>query len=430
VCYTEGEETPLRSYNAACAAASRQEKTMPGVAIFRADKLQRGGAVAMAKHALREGKPVANAIPGAPPPEVLEGARTARELVARLDALIGAAKAAGQVYRANNIAAVDMLFTTTHGALKSKDDQDAFFQSCLAWVRSAWPTAEILLAAVHRDETTPHAQFLMAPLDARGHFNAKQLMGGPAAFGRHQDAFWEAAGRPHGLARGEKGSKARHVPVRTFYAHAAGVLPDQGIELEAVPPAPEKGLKNLMNGEYQAEKAKREEIIQRNSAKAKILINQSRQLRSLHPEILSRQSEKYREAVRLEKLNSENLKKIDEQKSEVKQLIAESKTHLKQIEAAIEHTQTQAYIKEYDQFSKKAGGFYVARLAQQLGIELVPGKGLIDQARRGLGITGTGASLVALQRLDEAAEAAGIVPIGRQLGDQEQTDGDDWRPMN
>jgi hypothetical protein len=150
----------------------------------------------------------------------------------------------------------------------------------------------------------------------------------------------------------------------------------------------------------------------------------------LHPEILSRQSEKYREAVRLEKLNSENLKKIDEQKSEVKQLIAESKTHLKQIEAAIEHTQTQAYIKEYDQFSKKAGGFYVARLAQQLGIELVPGKGLIDQARRGLGITGTGASLVALQRLDEAAEAAGIVPIGRQLGDQEQTDGDDWRPMN
>ena len=68
----------------------------------------------------------------------------------------------------------------------------------------------------------------------------------------------------------------------------------------------------------------------------------------------------------------------------------------------------------------------MARLAQQLGIELVPGKGLIDQARRALGIAGAGASLLALQRLDEAAEAAGIVPIGRQIGGD---DGDDEDPQ-
>jgi len=373
----------------------------------------------MAKHALRDGKPVANAIPGAPPPEVLAGSSSSRDLVARLDELISTAKAAGQAYRANNVATMDLLFTTTHGALQSKADQDSYFRRCIQWVRAKWPTAEILTAAVHRDETTPHLSVLMAPLDARGHFNAKALMGGPAAFGYHQDNFWEECGKPLGLDRGEKGSKAKHVPVKTFYAHAAGVLPDKDIELEPVPPPPQKGWKTVLSGEYQAAKEKREAVIRRNNSKTKLLIQQSRSLRSLHPKILERQADKYREAVRLEKLTSDNLKKIEAEKAEVKQLLSQAKKHAAEVNAAIEHTQTQAYIKEYDQASKKAGAFYVARLAQQLGIELVPGKGLIDQARRSLGITGAGASLLALQRLDEAAEAAGIAPISWNL-EQEQ----------
>lgn len=397
---------------------------MPGVAIFRAEKRQRGGAIAMAKHALREGKPVPNAVPGAPPPEVLSGAKTVSELIAMLDKLIESARASGQRWRVNNVAAIDMLFTYTHGAIGPKEDQDTYFQRCLAWVRSTWPTARILTAAVHRDETTPHMQLLLAPIDTKGHFNAKQLMGGPVAFRGHQDRFWEAAGRPHGLARGERGSKAKHIPVKTFYAHAAGVLPDKNIELEPVPPAPERGWRTVLSGEYQAAKEKREAVIQRNNSKARTLIQQSRQLRSLHPKILERQADKYREAVRLEKLSAQNLQKIESEKAEVQKLITESKTHLKEINAAISHTQTQAYIREYDQVSKKASAFYVARLEQQLGIKLVHGKGLIDQARRSLEISGVGASLVALQRLDEAAEAAGIVPIGRQVRGEDAQDVD------
>lgn len=394
---------------------------MPGDALFRAEKRQRAGARAMAKHALRDGKPVPNAIQGAPPPEVLAGHSTSRALVQRLDTLIEAAKAAGQEYRANNVASMDLLFTYTRAALNdSKADQDTFFQLCLAWVRAKWPTAEILTAAVHRDETTPHMQVLMAPLDERGYFNAKKLMGGPTTFGYHQDSFWEACGQPLGLGRGEKGSKAKHIPIKTFYAHAAGVLPAKEIELEPVPPAPKRGWKTVLSGEYQAAKEKREAVIQRNNSKTRTLIQQSRQLRSLHPKILERQADKYREAVRLEKLSSENLQKIESEKAEVKQLISAAKQHAAEIETAVSHTQTQAYIRDFDQASKRAGAFYVAKLSQQLGIELVPGRGLIDQARRGLGISGAGASLVALQRLDEAAEAAGIVPIGRQLGDQDQ----------
>ena len=183
----------------------------------------------------------------------------------------------------------------------------------------------------------------------------------------------------------------------------------------------------MLSGEYQKQKENREAVIQRNNSKKKILIQQSRSLRSLHPEILERQAEKYRESLRLQKLTSENLKKEEKIKAEVSELTAFAKKHAAEITEAISHTQTQAYIRDYDQLSKKAGAFYVAKLSQQLGIDLVPGKGLIDQARRGLGIAGAGASLLALQRLDEAAEAAGIVPIGRQLGDPEQVD--DWQPQ-
>jgi len=380
----------------------------------------------MAKHALRDGSKVANAIPGAPPPEILAGFSSSSELVSRLDALIRSAKAAGQAYRANNVATMDLLFTTTHDAL-SRHEQDSYFKRCISWVRAKWPTAEILSAAVHRDETTPHMQVLMAPLDERGYFNAKALMGGPAAFRYYQDDFWESCGKQLGLERGEKGSKAKHIPVKTFYAHAAGVLPDKNIELETVPPAPKRSWKTVLNGEYQVAKQKREALIQRNNSKTKLLIQQSRSLRSLHPKILERQADKYREAVHLEKLNSENLKKIESEKAELKQLITAAKQHAAEIDAAISHTQTQTYIREYDQASKKAGAFYVARLAQQLGIKLVPGKGLVDQARRGLGITGSGASLVALQRIDEAAEAAGIVPIGRQIGEDEA---ENWQPQS
>ena len=41
--------------------------------IFRVEKRDSTAAVAMAKHALRDGVKVPNAVPGAPPPEVIKG---------------------------------------------------------------------------------------------------------------------------------------------------------------------------------------------------------------------------------------------------------------------------------------------------------------------------------------------------------------------
>lgn len=384
--------------------------------IFRVEKRDSTAAVAMAKHALRDGVRVPNAIPGAPPPEVIAGLSRSGEVIQRLTELVKAARARKQAWRANNIAMLDMIFTYSHGAIKSKEDQDNYFKKCIEWVEKEWPTCVILCAAIHRDETTPHMQVLVAPIDQKGHFNAKKLVGGPAQYSMRQDSFWENCSKQFGLERGEKGSKAKHVPIRTFYAHAAGQLPDSALELEPVPPAPDKNWPDVISGVYAEKKKAREDIIARNNEKTKLMNQRSRSLRSLHPVLLAREAEKYREAVRLEKLTSEKLDAIKKKEADLKLTIAESKTHLKEIDSVISHTQTMAYIREYDLASKKASAFYVAKLAQQLGIELIPGRGLIDQARRGLGLVGAGASLLALKRLDEAAEAAGCMPIGLQIG--------------
>lgn len=388
--------------------------------IFRVEKRDSTAAVAMAKHALRDGVRVPNAIPGAPPPEVIKGLSKSGEVIQRLTELVQAARARKQAWRSNNIAMLDMIFTYSHGAIKSKEDQDNYFKKCIEWVEKEWPTCIILCAAIHRDETTPHLQVLVAPIDQKGHFNAKQLVGGPTQYSMRQDSFWENCSKQFGLARGEKGSKAKHVPIRTFYAHAAGQLPDSALELEPVPPPPVKNWPDVISGVYAEKKKAREDIIARNNEKTKLMNQRSRSLRSLHPVLLAREAEKYREAVRLEKLTSEKLDAIKKKEADLKLTIAESKTHLKEIDSVISHTQTMAYIREYDLASKKAGVFYVAKLAQQLGIELIPGRGLIDQARRGLGLVGAGASLLALKRLDEAAEAAGCMPIGLQIGQDDQ----------
>lgn len=393
-----------------------------GYAIFRiAKRKTQRSAAAMSAHALREVE-VPNAVAGAPRPEVLAGARTTPELLTHLRAGVVQAKALGgpQGITKASVQVLDLLVTTSAAdtARMGKAEMDAYFRLALEFIAAKFGgMANILTAAIHRDETTPHMQVLVMPLDREtNRFSSSKMIGGPAGMSKLQDTFWETCGKPFNLARGEKGSKAKHVPVKAFYAHAAGVLPDSHIELETVPDAPKRGWKTVLSGEYQKQKENREAVIQRNNSKKKILIQQSRSLRSLHPEILERQAEKYRESLRLQKLTSENLKKEEKIKAEVSELTAFAKKHAEEITAAISHTQTQAYIKDYDQLSKKAGAFYVAKLSQQLGIDLVPGKGLIDQARRALGLQGAGASLVAIQRLDEAAEAAEIVPIGRQAG--------------
>lgn len=332
----------------------------------------------MARHALRDGKPVPNALPGMRP-EVLAGASTSAAVISRLRELEGAAKAAGQRLRADTTKAMDLLFTYTHGAVKEADET-AFFQKCMDWVRHRWPTAEILTATVHRDESTPHLQVLLAPLDSKGVFNAKALMGGPGAFRAHQDAYWEVCGKPYGLGRGEKGSTAKHTSIKKFYEHlvTAG-SDDKSLQFEAVPALPDKTLRSIADGSYADAKRVREEVRLRNEKKMARMQALARTGRAMHPDLVARAASRYREAVKLETDAAAKLKAATAMLDQAKQLELEARQAR---EAADHFWEGKGAAQVLDQLSKVMAPEIVAQVGQRLGIELVAGKPLIDQMRR------------------------------------------------
>jgi Plasmid recombination enzyme len=393
-----------------------------GYAIFRAEKRKAGGTLAMGRHALREGKPVPNAVPGAPAPEVLAGVRTTREITLRLRELEAGAHAAGQRLRDNNTRSIDMLFTYTPGELKSRSDQDEYFRRCVEWVRSTWPTAEILTAAVHRDETTPHLQLLMAPLDAHGKFNAKALMGGPGMFHSHQNSFWLSCGQPHGLERGEPGSTAGHIKIKQFYGHMATAENDQSIQLETVPDMPKLSIRGVADGSYQAAKEARRAAQERNQAKLGKVQAMARRGLAIHPAVMERQSSKYREIKRLEAVVKADKAEAQKARQDAQQALQKAAQDVREVQAqaqAADGIWTKSGAQILDKWTRTMAPEMVQRVARQLGIELVAGRPLLDQMRR----QGRGRTLIeCAQLLDKQIDGqlAGVVQRQEQQRDRER----------
>lgn len=399
-----------------------------GTQIFRVAKLSAGGVRAMAQHALRE-RALANATPGGQIKHVA-GLPTSKDVMTRLAALQSSARAAGQRLRENNVAGLDLLFTCSSRSSLTHDSHQRYLKACLDAVQTRWPHAEILTAAFHDDETTPHLQIILAPLDEKGHFNAKSLLGSPRQISQLQDYFHENAGKKYGLKRGEKGSSAVHIPPKQFYEAAAQAGAAEPTFVD-VPPAPTAVDK--INGTYQEKKQARENAIEHNKLSRQHFASQAKLGRSLHPEMLRREAEKYRrikaerekaaadleEAKSLQKLAKIDLEDAKKQFNQIKAERAELELQKAEFEAAVLHTQTTSYVGAWDAQSKLCSPSYIAKLANELRIDLKPGRGLVDQVRRGLAIKGQGAGLEAIKRADEAADMAGIQPIGEALASQQ-----------
>lgn len=105
-------------------------------------------------------------------------------------------------------------------AVMSRTQQDAYFRKALDWFEARHGKDNVLSAVIHRDETTPHMQILVIPLDARGRLNARELVGGKATLSKMQTDFAHEVGISFGLERGRERSQARHQTIKEYYAHA------------------------------------------------------------------------------------------------------------------------------------------------------------------------------------------------------------------
>jgi hypothetical protein len=192
----------------------------------------------MARHALREDD-TPNADPARTPENTIYGPRSAAEVVraikARTDLL---------AKRKDAVRVVEVLIGGSPEimAKMSRAQQDEYFADSLRFLSQKFggDKSNVVLAVVHRDETTPHMQVLLTPI-VDGKLAANKVIGGPAGLSALQDDFADKVGKKHGMRRGEKGSRAKHTTIRQFYgairaAGGADALPAR----VPVPPAPEK----------------------------------------------------------------------------------------------------------------------------------------------------------------------------------------------
>lgn len=161
--------------------------------------------------------------------------------------------------RKDAVTCVEYVFTFSPDTDSQKIGQD-YFNSCIDWARKRHGEENIILAALHRDETTDHLHLLAMPIrekevrytnrttkqtttKAVKTLDAKHWFDGSKKLSEMQTEFWKAAGRPYSLERGVKGSRARHQAVKRFY----GDLEAPHVAIQGIP---EKGL--MENGEKYA----------------------------------------------------------------------------------------------------------------------------------------------------------------------------------
>jgi hypothetical protein len=91
-------------------------------------------------------------------------------------------------------------------------------------------------AVLHMDETTPHVQAFVVPIDERGKLNCKRFFGTRELLREFQDAYARKMA-PLGLKRGIQGSRASHTEIQKFYGAIKEHMPLE-LCLERMPEPP------------------------------------------------------------------------------------------------------------------------------------------------------------------------------------------------
>lgn len=381
-----------------------------GYAILRiAPRKSTASAAKMLKHALRE-EAVPNAMEDAPAPQNASGQgyghATSKEALATLQTKIQAAKTVRAGWQKSSTAALDILVTASRADMLSWSvtKQNSFFTKALAFIASKFGgKANILVAAIHRDESTPHMQVILAPVDpTTGRFSASKMVGGRTQLSQLQTDFHTECGAPFDLERGQQRSSAKHVPVRAFYgAMEAGLEPPAYVP---VPPAPT--MRHNLTGDYKPMMAAHKAALATNAEIRKQVHKQAQRGRSVHPQVIKKQADLYRaNLANVSTIKTQTTElarqrsKLDKQSAVVKTETAALEGHRAALDVEVKQVMG-SIIGIVDRFSATIQPEYRAMLAQELGIELKGGK-LLDQIRRA-GLASTAQE--ALELLDRVTQ--------------------------
>lgn len=113
---------------------------------------------------------------------------------------------------------------------------EAWTEASMKWLDMKFGADTVVSATLHLDETTPHIQALVIPLD-NGKLNARRITGGPAKLRKLHTEYAQACAHL-GLKRGLEGSKATHTKIGQYYDLVNSMNVD---EVPAIPTPPAFG---------------------------------------------------------------------------------------------------------------------------------------------------------------------------------------------
>ena len=205
---------------------------MAQFAIMRVKKLKSGAAVkGMAKHNFRSiNTPNANS--------ALTSQNDHRACTDVFETMDKYKSLLPKKVRKDAVHALDYLITTSPEA--TKEDNRIAIEEGIKWVEARHGKENILLSSIHLDETTPHVHVLAMPL-RNGKLNAKHFVGGSKhRMSELQDEYFACVENKTNLARGIKGSKAKHQTTAAWNAAkdkaiAEGIkMPSKAVLLDKV----------------------------------------------------------------------------------------------------------------------------------------------------------------------------------------------------
>jgi hypothetical protein len=181
-------------------------------AIMRAKKLASMGSVASSmQHNFRE-RETPNADPERTPENEHLQAQTTDEAMGKLRDLLPEKR------RKDAVLVVEYVMSASPEWWKTATEtqQKAFFEKSQAWLADKYGKENILVASIHKDETSPHLSAFVVPKTADGRLSAKDFIGNRDKMRKDQTTFAERVA-DLGLERGIEGSKATHQRINAHY---------------------------------------------------------------------------------------------------------------------------------------------------------------------------------------------------------------------
>lgn len=196
-------------------------------AIMRCAKLKSMGNVgASLKHCFRERETLNADAQKTPDNEHSESVKSS-EAMGKLRELLPEKR------RKDAVLMVEYLMTASPEWWKtaSADQQAEFFKQSRAWLDDKFGAQNVVVATVHRDETSPHLSAFVVPLTKDGRLSAKDFIGNKAQMSLDQTTYAQRV-QHLGLERGLERSGARHTPIREFYGRVGSpILKTPGIDV-------------------------------------------------------------------------------------------------------------------------------------------------------------------------------------------------------